>query len=286
MIFYQDYELTSHNSYRIRAVGARVFFPERPEDVATLFGDDTREKVILGGGYNVILSRPYYDDVDFVIFGEPYSAISVEAGRIMALAGLSLKRLSEIALESGLAGLELYYDIPGSVGGAVFMNAGANGVSFGDYVSTVRYYDPAEHQFKTQSNAELKFGYRTSFFFERPDLIISEVTLSLTGGSREEIYKKMLEAQAERRSKQPWDVPNAGSVFKRPPGRFVGQMVEHLGLKGKAIGGAMVSTKHGGFIVNHNGQATGSDVLELIEYIRKTVREAMGVELELEQRVI
>lgn len=286
MKFYRDYDLTAHNSYRIKAVGSRVFFPETPEDIATLFGDDTRDKVILGGGYNVILARAYYDDVDFVIFGQPYSAFKVEGTAVTALAGLQLKTLSEAALEHGLAGLELYYDIPGSVGGAVFMNAGANDVSFGDYVNSVSFYDPAEHVFKTRSGKDLMFGYRTSFFFDRPDLIISEVKLTLPSGRREEIQNKMLAAQAERRAKQPWDIPNAGSVFKRPPGRFVGQMVEQLGLKGKTVGGAMVSTKHGGFIVNHNGKATGSDVLELIEFIRKTVREAMGVELELEQRVI
>jgi UDP-N-acetylmuramate dehydrogenase len=283
---FRDYDLTCHNSYRIESVGERVFFPETPEDIATIFGDDTREKVILGGGYNVILSRAFYNDIHFVIFGEPYSSFSVTGNTITAQAGLPLKTLSETALEHGLAGLELYYDIPGSVGGAVFMNAGANEISFGNFIDTVTYFDPAERSFKTRKRAELMFGYRTSLFLERPELIISEVKLSLPAGKRDEIRKQMLANQAVRREKQPWDYPNAGSVFKRPPGRYVGQIMDELGLKGKAVGGAMVSTKHGGFIINHNGKATGSDILELIAIIRKTVRETLGVELELEQRII
>jgi UDP-N-acetylmuramate dehydrogenase len=286
MQFFRDYDLTSHNSYRIQSVGGRVFFPETPEDIVTIFGDDKREKVILGGGYNIILSKPYYDEIDFVIFSRPYSAFSVDGNTIAARAGLSLKALSEAAWEHRLSGLELHYDIPGSVGGAAFMNAGANDVSFGDFVDTVTYFDPAEHLFKTQTRTELMFGYRTSFFLNRPDLIISDAVLSLPDGDRDAIYKKMLDNQADRRSKQPWDYPNAGSVFKRPAGKYVGQLVEQLGLKGKTIGGAMVSQKHGGFIVNHNGKATGSDILELIDLICKAVKGAFGIDLEMEQRVI
>lgn len=286
MKFYRDYDLTVHNSYRIKSVGARVFFPETPQDIAEVFGDEARTKVILGGGYNVILSRAYYDDLDFIIFGEPYSSFSVDGNTIITQAGLSLKALSEAAMEHALSGLEHFYDIPGSVGGAVFMNAGANDIAFGDFIDSVTYFDPVEQLFKTHSRADLLFGYRTSLFFRRPELIISEVQLSLPDGNQDAIRKKMLDNQAIRRERQPWDYPNAGSVFKRPAGMYVGQIVEELGLKGKTVGGAMVSQKHGGFIINHNGHATGSDILELIAIIRKAVREAIDIDLELEQRII
>ncbi len=284
-IFY-DYDLTVHNSYRVRAVGARVFFPEAPQDIESIFADGASRKVILGGGYNVILSKAYYSDLDFVIFGQPYSCCSVDGNTITAQAGLSLKALSQTAMEHSLAGLELFYDIPGSVGGAVFMNAGANDVALGDFINSVTYYDTAQRLFKTSLRADLQFGYRTSLFFGRPELIVSEITLSLPSGDRDILWQKMLDNQAIRRQKQPWDYPNAGSVFKRPAGRYVGPLVEQLGLKGKTIGGAMVSTKHAGFIINHNGAAAGSDILELIAVIRNAVRDAFGIELELEQRII
>lgn len=286
MKLFYDYDLTVHNSYRVRAVGARVFFPESPQDIADVFSDTARSKVILGGGYNVILSKPYYSEIDFVIFGQPYAACSVDGKTITAQAGLPLRALSETALEHSLSGLEIFYDIPGSVGGAVFMNAGAIDVAFGDFVESATYYDPVQCSFKTSPRADLQFGYRTSLFFGRPDLIVSEITLSLPGGNRDIIWQKMLDNQAVRRQKQPWDTPNAGSVFKRPAGRYVGTIVEELGLKGKTVGGAMVSPKHAGFIINHNGTATGSDILELIAIIRKAVRDAAGIELELEQRII
>jgi UDP-N-acetylmuramate dehydrogenase len=166
------------------------------------------------------------------------------------------------------------------------MNAGTKDECIGNLVENVTYFDPADNSFKVLNRKDIGFGYRSSFFLGRHDTVITEVKLRLQPGEKETIQRKMMANQAERRKKQPWDCPNAGSVFKRPPGRFVGQIIEQLVLKGKTIGGARVSEKHGGFIVNYNGQATGQDVVDLIRFIQETVFEKLQVKLELEQRII
>lgn len=286
MKIYHDYDLTGCNSYRVRAVAARVYMPETDEDIAAIFSDRSRPRVILGGGCNVILSKAYYDQVDFVIFNSAFSACSVQGNRLTAEAGLPLNILSETALENELSGLEYFYDVPGSVGGAVFMNAETLGESFSDWIESVTFFDTQDLSFKTLPKQELAFGYRQSLFQQRPEWIIVRVRLGLPHGNSRAIHKKMMDNQALRRQKQPWDVPSAGSVFRRPSGRFVGQMIEALGLKGYTCGGAMVSPKHAGFIVNYNGQATGRDILELIAVIQDKVFAAYQVKLDLEQRII
>lgn len=283
---YNDFDLTLYNSYRIKAVATRVFVPEFPEDIQQIFTDSSRKKVVVGGGCNIILSKAYYEDVDFVIFKDNFSSFNVRGNTIRAQSGLCLKKLSEIACDHGLSGLEIFYDIPGTLGGAVCMNAGAKDECIGHLTEQVTYFDRSEKAFKTIQREAIGFGYRTSFFLERPDVLIAEVRLCLCPGDKDAIRKKMIDNQIERRNKQPWELPNAGSVFKRPPGRFVGQIIDQMGLKGKTIGGAQISDKHGGFIVNYNGQATGQDVVDLIRFIQETVFEKLQVKLELEQRII
>jgi len=286
MKIYHDYDLTACNSYRVKAVAARVFMPETDEDIAVVFSDRSRPRVILGGGCNVILSRDYYDQFDFVIFNSAFSASSVQGSLLIAEAGLSLKILSQTALESELSGLEYFYDVPGTVGGAVFMNAETLGESFSDWIESVTFFDTQDLSFKTLPKQDLAFGYRQSIFQQRPDWVVVRVRLVLPHGDSRAIHKKMMDNLTLRHQKQPWDVPSAGSVFRRPQGRFVGQMIEQLGLKGHACGGAMVSPKHAGFIVNYNGLATGRDILDLISLIQDKVFAAFQVQLELEQRII
>jgi len=286
MILYHDYDLTACNSYRVKAVAARVYMPETDEDIAEIFSDRSRPRVILGGGCNVILSKAYYDQVDFVIFNSAFSACSVQGTMLIAQAGLSLKILSQTALENELSGLEYFYDVPGSVGGAVFMNAETLGESFSDWIESVTFFDAGELSFKTLPKQDLAFGYRQSLFQQHSDWVVVRVRLVLPHGDSRAIHKKMMDNLALRRQKQPWDLPSAGSVFRRPAGRFVGQMIESLGLNGYTCGGAMVSPKHAGFIVNYNGQATGRDILELIAVIQEKVYAAYQVKLDLEQRVI
>lgn len=283
---YREFDLTLYNSYRIKAVAARVFAPESSEDIQHIFTDSSRKKVIVGGGCNIILSKSYYKDVDFVIFKDNFSSFNVRENTIRAQSGLCLKKLSEIVCDHGLSGLEIFYDIPGTLGGAVYMNAGAKDECIGNFTEWVTYFDQVEKAFKTIYHEAIGFGYRTSFFMEHSDAPIAEVQLCLCPGDKNAIRKKMIDNQTQRRNKQPWELPNAGSVFKRPPGRFVGQIIEQMGLKGKTIGGAQISNKHGGFIVNYNGQATGRDVIDLIRFIQKTVFEKLQVKLELEQQII
>jgi UDP-N-acetylmuramate dehydrogenase len=285
MKLFREFDLTTLNSYHVRAIASCVYIPECDKDVAEVFSDKNRRKIILGGGCNIILSKDYYEDVDFVILGDNYGSCSVQESILTAQSGASLKKVSEMAYEAGLTGLELFYDVPGTVGGAVFMNAETLGESFSDHIESVTWFDKNDPSFKTAGRDALQFGYRTSFFQHHPEAVITEAGLNLPKGDKTAIYKKMMDNQALRRAKQPWEYPNAGSVFKRPPGRFVGQMMDELNLKGTTCGGAMISPKHGGFIVN-TGNATGQNILDLITLIQEKVFTAYKIRLELEQRVI
>lgn len=286
MKYFREFDLTSFNSYHVRAKASSVYFPENDDDIEEIFSDRNRRKVILGGGFNVILSKPSYEDIDFVIFTDNFGRCLMDGLTLTAQSGASLKKISEMAYEKSLTGLELFYDVPGTVGGAVFMNAETLGESFGDRVENVTYFDKKTKAFITAQRDQLQFGYRKSVFQHHPDAVITSARLVLQKGDKAAIYKKMMDNQAQRRAKQPWDFPNAGSVFKRPPGRFVGQMMDELNLKGTTRGGAMISHKHGGFIINYTGDATGRDILDLVALVQKKVLEAYQIHLELEQRII
>jgi UDP-N-acetylmuramate dehydrogenase len=193
--------------------------------------------------------------------------------------------ISEQALILGLSGLEIFYDIPSSLGGAVVMNAGASGEEIKDVLVKVRYLDLADMQIKEIHQEEMGFEYRNSFFQRHTDKVVLKVWLQLQPAEKTVISKKMQNIRDQRWAKQPRNYPNAGSVFKRPKGFYVGAMMDELGLKGLTVGGAKVSEKHGGFIVNFNN-ASGEDVLNLIHQVQNKVLASFGVELEIEQRII
>lgn len=285
MKVFHNFDLKNYNSYHLEAVCSTAYFPESDEDIRELFRDPQAKKILLGGGYNVILSQPYYD-ADFVIFSGNYNAISLlENDRILCEAGADTKTLSEFALKKGLSGLEIYYDIPSSLGGAVVMNAGAGGEDIKGLLERVWYYNPATDAIETASVEEIGFVYRNSLFQQNPELIVCRVLLKLKPGDPAVIRAKMESTRETRWAKQPRNYPNAGSVFKRPPNRYVGPMLDELGLKGYRVGGAKVSEKHSGFIVN-TGNASGQDILTLIGDIKHKVSERFGVDLEVEQRII
>jgi UDP-N-acetylmuramate dehydrogenase len=198
--------------------------------------------------------------------------------------GTLLPRLVQAALEGELSGLEWAIGIPGSVGGAVTMNAGAYGGDFGSLVTRVQAASP-DGQTCWIEAGDVGFSYRHSLFSERDGLLVLSADLKLARGDRRGIYDVMLKRAQEREEKQPLDLPSAGSAFRRPQGHYVGAMIESLGLKGKSIGGAQVSAKHAGFIVN-TGNATARDVLELMSLIQAKVKEGFGVELQPEIVVI
>ena len=279
-------DLTLYNSYRIESRCKRAFFPEKEEDFITIFSKyPESKKIILGGGYNVILSKSHYEE-DFIIMGSNFSKVNLLSDtRIEAEAGIDLKTLSELAQAKGLTGMEMFYDIPSSLGGAVVMNAGASGIEIKDVLVKVRYLDLEDIGIKEIENSKIEFEYRNSFFQKNPNKIILKVWLDLSKGESEAIREEMERIKTLRWSKQPKDFPNAGSVFKRPTGHYVGTMIEELGLKGLTVGGAQVSEKHAGFIVNSNG-ASGKDIIELIKIIQHRVWENYQVNLEVEQRII
>jgi len=282
---YENFDLTQFNSYRIKAKCAKAFFPDTEEDLIKVLRENQDfPKIILGNGNNIILSKDWYDTY-FIIFNGSFDTFEVNGNEIAAEAGATMMQLSEAALSRNLSGFEIFYDIPSSVGGAVVMNAGSNEEVISDLVIKVRYLDLVDLTIKEKPNNELEFGYRNSFFQKNTDKIILKVWLRLEAGNASAIREKMENTKRCRWSKQPRDYPNCGSVFKRPEGKFVGPMLDELGFKGYSIGGAMVSPKHSGFIINI-GNATGKDILSLVSLIQKRVREEYGLELILEQKVI
>ena len=278
-------DLTTYNSYRLKSIAKTAFFPETIDDLREIISTYDN-LVVLGGGNNTIFSKEYYENENFVFIRDNFSGISlINDTTLRALAGTDMKILSEEALKHSLTGLEYFYDIPGCVGGGVVMNAGAKGEFLGDYLIEVECLDIMTGSLCKFSKDDLFYSYRNSVFQDKPFYIIISATFSLQKADYNAIKRKMEDNYIDRNKKQPRDFPNAGSVFKRPEGHYVGPMVTECGLKGYSIGGAMVSTKHAGFIVNYNN-ATSKDILTLIEIIRSEVSKKFGVELVVEQRII
>lgn len=285
MIFFDDFDLAQYNAYQIKAKCATACFPENENDFLEIFSkEESTMKILIGNGNNIILSKDFYSE-KFIVLNGNYNQIFTEGNEIIAEAGATTETLSELALENHLSGFETFYDIPSSVGGAVVMNAGAGGEEIKDFLVKVRYLDLADMQVKERQKEELAFEYRNSFFQKNPDKIVLKAWFRLKPGDPTAIKEKMETIKQQRWAKQPREYPNCGSVFKRPPGHYVGPMIDELGLKGFRLGGAMISPKHSGFIVNTGG-ATGQDILEIIAVVKEKVKERFGVELEVEQRII
>lgn len=284
MKVYYEFDLTNFNSYRVRAKCRSAYFPKNEEEVVD-FVKDNNSFILLGSGHNIILSKEWYD-VPFVIFNGNFNSITVDDyGGIEVEAGAMMCDVSHTALQHSLTGLEIFWDIPSTLGGAVVMNAGASGEEIKDVLTKVRYFDLKDKLIREMRKEDISFEYRNSFFQKNTDKIVLRAWLKLEKGVKDAIFHKMETIKAKRWEKQPKDLPNGGSVFKRPPGCYVGTMIEELGLKGLTVGGAMVSKKHGGFIVNVGG-ATGHDILKLISEIQQRVKSHYGLDLEIEQRII
>lgn len=284
---FHDFNLKDYNSFKIDAVCRNAYFPDTIEDVVEIYAKviDKDDIIVIGEGNNIILEKEYYDK-DFIIFNNSFNTIrSVGGQNLICQAGVSLKKLSEYAMENSLGGLEIFYDIPSSLGGAIVMNAGAYGIEIKDYIVSVKCLNSITLEVENYKLEDLNYSYRTSVFQQRKELIVLEVELHLLEGISSAIHEKMLEIKADRWRKQPRNYPNAGSVFKRPVGHYVGQIIEELGLKGTTAGGAQVSEKHGGFIINVNN-AKGSDIVKLIDLIQNKVYNKYGFKLEVEQRII
>ena len=278
--------MSRHTTFAIGGAADLFIQPKTIEGLITALTVVRRHELpllLIGNGSNMLVSDEGVRGV--VICTAGIDAVrATDDGRVVAEAGTPLARMARCAQRAGLSGAEFAGGIPGSMGGAVFMNAGAYDGQMADIIDQTEYLDGEGVRHVVQG-AEHNFGYRHSIFREHEDWVVLRSTVRLTPGDPAEIREKMSDFAQRRRSKQPLGFPSAGSTFKRPEGYFAGRLIEDAGLKGVTVGGAQVSEKHAGFVINRGG-ATCDDVLRLIELIQTRVREQFGVELECEVRII
>ncbi len=278
--------MSEHTTFKIGGAADVLIFPANAAEVAQIFKLINEFQIpctILGNGSNVLVRDNGIRGAVVKFTDKFFGSIRAEGTRIFAGAGAKLKDVSNFAAEHNLSGMEFAVGIPGSIGGAVFMNAGAYDGEMKNVIASVKAVT-RDGEIKNFCANDLNLGYRQSIF-QSNNCAICEVELNLQIGDGADIKNKMADFTARRESKQPLDLPSAGSTFKRPAGYFAGTLIDKTGLKGLQIGGAQVSTKHAGFVVNV-GNATAADVLNLIEEVRRRVKEMQGVELMPEVRII
>lgn len=275
--------MKNHTSFKIGGPADILIMPATLNDVEKVVDFSKNIPLyIIGNGSNLLVNDEGLKGIVLKI-SNCLNKVEVEDDYIVAEAGASLAFVSKIAKEHSLTGMEWACGIPGSVGGAVYMNAGAYGGEMKDIVVETTYLNECG-EIATISNKEHNFSYRKSIFTNSKNIIL-KTKIELRKGNKEEIASKMKELLEQRRLKQPLEYPSAGSTFKRPEGYYVGKIMEDLKLKGKTIGGAQVSEKHGGFIIN-KGDATAKDVKALIEYVVNEVRKEYNIVLETELKMI
>ena len=280
--------MSRHTSFRIGGPARRMAFPKRPEQVVLLV-DFARQcgarPLVIGNGTNLLCPDRGLDRLVIdLAAGLTSLEKGQESGTIRASCGVSLARLASFACDLGLTGLEFAHGIPGTLGGALAMNAGAYGGEMCQVVQGVHVLFPDEG-IRCLSGEEMNFRYRGSLLTDRPDAVALDAVVRLTPGDKEAIRAQMRELMGRRKASQPLEYPSAGSTFKRPAGHFAGTLIDQCGLKGLTVGGAQVSEKHAGFVINRGG-ATCADVLELMEQVRRRVLDATGVTLEPEVRIV
>ena len=280
-----DEPMKRHTTFQVGGAADYFVTPETTEELKAVLALCREEEMpffILGNGSNLLVSDAGYRGV-IVHIGRPLGDLFVEGTKITAGAGVTLARLAQAAMEAGLTGLEFASGIPGTLGGALVMNAGAYGGEMAQVVETASILTKTGEE-KTLSLPELQFGYRTSAILREGYLALG-AEMNLQPGDKTEIKRTMEELAAKRREKQPLEYPSAGSTFKRPEGYFAGKLIMDAGLRGFAVGGACVSEKHCGFVVNKGG-ASAADIWELCRQVKKIVKEKFGVPLELEVRLL
>ncbi len=282
--FKRDYTLSGNTTMKIGGECGMFAEPNSEECLAELLKVCRVENIpyfILGKGSNVLINK-FHGVV--IHIGKKFGNISYEPDNtITAGAGLSLATVCGFALEHSLTGMENLWGIPGSVGGALFMNAGAFGSEMKDVVKCARCIDK-DGRIVEVSASEMALSYRHSVFCDN-EMVILSVTFALSEGDKSAIAAREDEVMKKRRTKQPLEFPSCGSTFKRPENGFAAALIEECGLKGCSIGGAQVSEKHSGFVINKGG-ATFEDVMELVSHIKSVVKDKKGVELECEMLII
>lgn len=276
--------MSRHTTFKTGGNADLLLLPSSEEELikaVEICRENTIPYLIIGNGSNLLVTDKGIRGV-VIKLGRNYAKIDVEGNTIYARAGALLSATANAALKWELSGMEFAAGIPGTVGGAVCMNAGAYGGELKDIIREVRVLD--KDQVRTLTNTQAGFVYRGSRIMTEGMIVLSAV-FELKKGNKEDILSLMNDYSQRRRSKQPLDKPSAGSTFKRPEGDFAGRLIEAAGLKGYCIGGAKVSDKHCGFIINDGG-ASSTDILELIRAVRKKVYESSGVMLEPEVRIV
>lgn len=282
----RDVPMSKYTTFRIGGNASVMLTPTTDEQLASIIKkckEDNIKPFIIGNGSNMLISDKGLDTV-VINMCRPVPKIELVNGdTVVCDAGATMSKVCNFALENGLTGLEFAFGIPGSAGGAAYMNAGAYGGEMKDVLVECRHID-SDGNFGSLKGEELGLAYRTSAY-EYNGYIITTLVMKLSKGNKDEIRAKMQELLQRRKDKQPLEYPSAGSTFKRPEGYFAGALIEECGLKGYSVGGAQVSEKHAGFVIN-KGDASAKDVLDLIKYIQDKVLSEKGVMLEPEVRLI
>ena len=278
--------LAPASTFKIGGACAIAAFPQSREELARTIRFSRALNVrytVVGKASNILFADNGFDGM--IIFTSRMTQITEENGFVYAEAGVGLGALATLAAKRALSGLEFAYGIPGSVGGAVFMNAGAYGGEMSDVTVYSDYYDPETDTFGRFLGDEQGFSYRKSVYSSNEKLIILGAAFKLKEGNEEEIRSLMNENMRKRREKQPLEYPSAGSAFKRPEGDFAARLIDECGLKGFSVGGAAVSEKHAGFVIN-KGNATAKDVQELMNKVSDIVFDKFGIRLESEIKYV
>jgi len=278
-------ELSDCGTFRIGGKAALAVYPDTVDklvEAIRILEDAGMRHIILGNASNIIFDSKGYDGA--AVFTTKLNTVSIDGTLLTADCGASFTQTAVMAMRAGLSGLEFAYGIPGTVGGAVYMNAGAYDGETSAVLEFSEYYDRKTGQIIRLDNAAHDFSYRHSRYMT-DDGIILRAGFRLSAGNTDEIKTKMDGFMSARKEKQPLEYPNAGSTFKRYPGYFTAKLIDEAGLKGYSVGGAQVSEKHAGFIIN-TGNATSDDVLGLVKLITDRIRENHGIEIEREVRYL
>ena len=282
--FVENESLKKHTTMKVGGNADFIVYPKNAEEVSMLISFLNKENIryyILGNGSNVMFSDEGFKGV--IIKSEKLNDIKIDGNKIYFGAGVSMTKAAKTAVENSLSGIEYCYGIPGNIGGGLYMNAGAYGGEISSSLVSVDCVDE-NGEIKTISAKDCDYGYRHSVFMSRRRFILGGL-FRFENGNKEELKRFCDEIMQKRISKQPLDMPSAGSSFKRPAGYFAAALIDECGLKGKTIGGAQVSEKHAGFIVN-KGDATCKDITALADYVENEVYKKTGIKIEKEMIIV
>lgn len=282
---YEDVSLKKYNTYRLDVKCDYLVFPKDIDEVVKLISflkENNYKYLVLGNGSNVIFKNKRYNGV--VIKLSKLDKIELDGDKVVVGAGVSLSKLANMAINNSLSGLEFSVSIPGEIGASVSMNAGAYNESFSDVFVSAKVLTP-KLEIIELTNEDMDFSYRNSFIKKNKDYIVLEVVLKLKPGNKEEMNAVIEKRFEKRKATQPLEYPSAGSVFRNPEGMYAGKLIEDANLKGYSIGGAMISDMHANFIVNKDN-ATGEDIINLINLAKDKLKENNNIDLYLEQVII